>query len=94
MDHPDRLAVVGVAHGPEHHRPESELAHRDARAAEVSPSHGCTVAESALAPNHPTPCREPVTWMGFRPAFGKPKVRFYTCEKHRDELTDLRPVNR
>src|SRR5277367_2765354 len=32
--------MVGVAHGPEHHRPERELADRHARAAEDPALHG------------------------------------------------------
>lgn len=46
------------------------------------------------APDHPTPCPEPVAWMGFRSAFGKDRVRFYACEKHVEGLTDPRAVNR
>jgi len=48
---------------------------------------------------HPHPgtmegCREPVRSMGFRPAFGKRRVRFYSCDEHVEGLETLRPVNR
>jgi hypothetical protein len=32
--------------------------------------------------------------MGFRAAFGRPRVRFYSCERHTEGLEELRTVNR
>ena len=43
VDDADRLVVVGVAPGPEHHRAEAERADADARAAELALLHAETV---------------------------------------------------
>jgi hypothetical protein len=43
VDHADRFVMVGVAHRPEHHRPERELADRHARTAEDPALHGCVL---------------------------------------------------
>lgn len=51
-------------------------------------------AVDSPAPDHPTPCPEPVAWMGFRSAFGRERVRFYACAGHVEGLEDLRRVNR
>jgi len=39
VDDPNRLVVIRVAPGAEHHRPEAELAHRDASASELAALH-------------------------------------------------------
>lgn len=65
---------------------QATLTYQDAISTTPGRSWRWVYADS-LAPDHPSPCSEPVRWMGFRAAFGSPRVRFYSCGRHVEDWT-------
>jgi len=49
--------------------------------------------DASLHPGTMEVFSQPVRWMGYRPVFGKRRVRFYSCDDRADGLETLRPVN-